>query len=71
MKLKSLNPFSGKINAEFDTLPDESCREAVLKGKEAFEKWRKLPVRDRVKPLAGLASIFRRNKREYARIITV
>ncbi len=70
MKLKSINPFSGEVTAEFDTLPDESCREAVLKGKEAFEKWRKLPVSDRVKPVAGLASIFRQRKREYARIIT-
>jgi len=70
MKLKSINPFSGEVTAEFDTLPDESCREAVLKGKEAFEKWRKLSVSDRVKPVAGLASIFRQKKREYARIIT-
>jgi succinate-semialdehyde dehydrogenase / glutarate-semialdehyde dehydrogenase len=70
MKLKSVNPFSGGVNAEFDTLPDESCSEAVLKGKEAFVKWRKLPVSDRVKPLAGLAAILRQNKREYARIIT-
>ena len=70
MKLKSINPFSGEVTAEFDTLPDESCSEAALKGREAFEKWRKLPVSDRLKPLAGLASIFRQKKREYARIIT-
>ncbi|MGA3115650.1 MAG: NAD-dependent succinate-semialdehyde dehydrogenase [Syntrophobacteraceae bacterium] len=70
MKLKSINPFSGEVTAEFDTLSDESCREAVLKGKEAFEKWRKLPVADRVKPVARLASIFRQKKNEYARIIT-
>ena len=70
MKLESINPFSGEVTAEFDTLPDESCREAVLKGKKTFEKWRKLPVSDRVKPVAGLASIFRQKKREYARIIT-
>ncbi len=71
MKLKSINPFTGKITAEFDPLPDEACREAVLKGKEAFEKWRKLPVSDRVKPVAKLASIFRQKKREYAPIATV
>ncbi len=70
MKLRSINPFSGEVTAEFDTLPDESCREAVIKGKKAFEKWRKLPVSDRVKPVAALASIFRQKKREYARIVT-
>ncbi len=70
MKLKSINPFSGEVTAEFDALSDESCREAVLKGKEAFKKWRKLSVADRVRPVARLASIFRQKKSEYARIIT-
>jgi succinate-semialdehyde dehydrogenase/glutarate-semialdehyde dehydrogenase len=71
MKLRSINPFTGEVTAEFDPLPDEACRKAVLKGKEAFEKWRKLTVSDRLKPVAELASIFRRKKKEYARIATV
>ncbi|MGA2400134.1 MAG: NAD-dependent succinate-semialdehyde dehydrogenase [Syntrophobacteraceae bacterium] len=71
MKLKSINPYTGEVTAEFDPLPDEACGEAVRKGREAFEKWRKLPVADRLKPVAELASIFRRKKREYARITTV
>ena len=41
------------------------------RGREAFETWRKLAVADRLKPIANLASIFRRKKREYARIATV
>ncbi|HYA42173.1 MAG TPA: NAD-dependent succinate-semialdehyde dehydrogenase [Syntrophobacteraceae bacterium] len=71
MKLKSINPFTGGLNAEFDPLPDEACSEAVLKGKEAFEAWRRLPVSDRVKPLAKLAFILRQNKRELSRVVTV
>ena len=27
MKLKSVNPFTGEVTAEFDPLPDEACRE--------------------------------------------
>jgi succinate-semialdehyde dehydrogenase/glutarate-semialdehyde dehydrogenase len=45
--------------------------EAVLRGREAFGKWRKLDVSDWVKPVAKLASIFWQNKEEYARIIAV
>jgi succinate-semialdehyde dehydrogenase/glutarate-semialdehyde dehydrogenase len=71
MKLKSINPFSGEVTAEFDPLSDEACRKAVLMGREAFGKWRKLNVSDRVKPVGKLASIFRQNKEEYARIIAV
>jgi len=59
------------MTAEFDPLSDEACREAVLNAKEAFEKWRRLPLSDRLKPVAALASIFRRKKKEYARIATV
>ena len=43
MKLRSINPFTCEVTAEFDPLPDEACREAVLKGKKAFGKWRKTP----------------------------
>ncbi len=71
MKLRSINPFTGKVTAEFDSLPDEACGEAALRAKEAFGKWAKLAVSDRVKPIAELASILRRNKKEYAGIIAV
>ncbi len=71
MTLKSVNPYTGEVNAEFDPLTDEACGEAVQRGREAFEAWRKLPVADRLKPIANLASIFRRKKREYARIAAV
>ena len=59
MKIKSINPYTGEVNAEFDPLADDACREAVERGREAFDAWRKLSVADRVKPVANLASIFR------------
>jgi succinate-semialdehyde dehydrogenase / glutarate-semialdehyde dehydrogenase len=71
MKLKSINPYTGEVNAEFDPLTDEACVRAVRRGREAFEAWRKLAVADRAKPIANLASIFRRKKREFAGIAAV
>ncbi len=71
MKLKSINPFTGQITAEFDTMPDEVCRERVLRAKEAFEAWRKLSISERLKPVSKLASILRHKIRELARIATI
>ncbi len=68
MKLKSINPFTGELNAEFDPMSDQACREAVLKARGALAKWKKLPVSDRIKPLAKLASILRRKKEEFGRL---
>ncbi len=71
MKLRSINPFTGETTAEFDPLSDEACRQAVIRGKEAFEIWRKVSVSERVKPIAKLGSILRQKKKECGRIITV
>ena len=71
MKIKSINPFTGEVTAEFDQLTDEERHGAVLRAEEAFGRWRKVHISQRVQPLTKLASIFRRNKEEYARIIAV
>jgi succinate-semialdehyde dehydrogenase/glutarate-semialdehyde dehydrogenase len=71
MKLKSINPFTGELTAEFDPMTEDACRDAVLKARGAFEKWKRLSVGDRLKPVAKLASIFRRKKEEYGRLAAV
>jgi succinate-semialdehyde dehydrogenase/glutarate-semialdehyde dehydrogenase len=71
MRLKSINPFTAEVTAEFDPMPDEACRDAVLRAEKAFVNWRRAYVSERVAPIAKLASIFRQNKEEYARIIAV
>ncbi|MEN6437422.1 MAG: NAD-dependent succinate-semialdehyde dehydrogenase [Syntrophobacter sp.] len=70
MKIKSINPFNGKTNQEFDPISYEASELAVSSAKEAFLKWRKAPIAERLKPIAELASIFRRGTRDYASIIT-
>lgn len=68
MRIKSINPFTGKLNEEFEPLPFEGCESAIRKAKEAFGKWRRLPVSERLKPVAALSSLFRNNTAEYAAI---
>ncbi len=71
MTLKSINPFTGELTAEFAPMTDDACREAVGKARAAFETWKRLSISDRVKPVERLASLFRRKKEEYARLIAV
>lgn len=70
MTLKSVNPFTGETNKEFDAYSLDTCERAVDRAKEVFARWKKVPVAERVKPLARLAAILRGRKREYAEIIT-
>ncbi len=69
--MKSINPFDGTVNKEFDTLSLNACEAAVDRAKDAFEKWKRMPVSERLKPIANLASIFRSKTRDYARIATL
>jgi len=70
MKIRSINPFSGKINQEFDPLPYAECERAVSRARKAFAQWRNVPIDERLKPIARLASILRERTREYAQIAT-
>ena len=70
MKLKSINPFNGKITREFESMSFDDCKRAVDRGRDTFLEWRKLPVSERLKPIARLASLFRDAKRYYAEIAT-
>jgi succinate-semialdehyde dehydrogenase/glutarate-semialdehyde dehydrogenase len=70
MKLRSINPYSGTITAEFNAMSFADCERSVSRAQETFVQWRKLPVTERLKPVATLASIFRDRKRIYAEIAT-
>jgi len=70
MIMKSINPYNGKTNLELDPISLDACESAISRGKEAFGKWRILPVSERVKPIAELASILRKKKREFGAIVT-
>lgn len=69
--MKSINPFDGAVNKEFETLTLKACEDAVNRAKYAFERWKRMPVSERVKPIAKLASIFRSKTNDYAKIATL
>ena len=71
MKLKSINPYTGEVNREFDPHSYEFCQEAITRAKTAFGKWKNIPLSERLKPVAALASLLKEKKRELAKIATI
>lgn len=69
--MKSINPFTEEINREFESYSYEACVDAIKRAEEAFKTWKKMPVSERLKPIAEVASIFRSQTREFAGIATI
>lgn len=68
--LRSVNPATGTMRAEFAAHADTDIDRALDAAVVAQASWRRVPVEERVKVLSRLAQILRANQSEYARIIT-
>lgn len=68
-KIKTINPATEQVIAEFDVSTKEQVDEAVQKAKKAFKEWRELGSR-RADHLASFANELRKNKQRLAKIIT-
>ena len=70
MKIRSINPYTEEIMAEFDLLTWEETTQKIKRSRESFSSWRETEIKDRVRLLKNLAAILRNNKRKYAETIT-
>ena len=70
MKIKSINPYTEEIMAEYDLLSWEETTDKIKLVREAFSSWRETDIKYRVELLKKLAIVLRNNKRKYAEIIT-
>ncbi len=71
MAMETLNPANGELVATFDYW-DERKIDAVLdQVKQASESWQSISLPDRAKFLLAAAKELRKNKREYADLITL
>lgn len=69
-KIQSKNPWNGKVEAEFDLL---SAKEIEIKTNlafDAYQSWKSLAISERSSLLKKAGEILRKNKEEYARLIT-
>ena len=70
MKLKSVNPYTEKVNWTYDSLSIGECRARIEKSRTAFSLWGSLPVEEKAKHFKTAAEILRESTDTYAEIIT-
>lgn len=69
-KIYSINPATGKILKEYRALSNKELIAKIDTAAEGFHKWKSSPFSDRKRLLLKVATILRRNKESYGRIIT-
>ncbi|MGI0097664.1 MAG: aldehyde dehydrogenase family protein, partial [Nitrosopumilaceae archaeon] len=71
MKIKTVNPATEEILAEYDTLTEEQVNHEVNDSRKVYESiWKKFDISERAKLLRNLGHMLQQRKKEYATIIT-
>lgn len=70
-KIKSINPFSGKILQEFNLLTASELEKKLDSGSSAFAGWKNTELSHRAKLMKNAANELRKNSEKYARIISL
>ena len=68
--LRSINPATGEQTAEFEPHTIPEIVEAVEAAHRAFEKWKRVSVKERAAKLRGLAATLRTKQNHCARLAT-
>ena len=71
MRVRSINPATEEVNAEFETLTKEQVKGIAKSSREAFGLWSTLEVHKRASLLVRLSEILKDNSRKYGRLITI
>jgi acyl-CoA reductase-like NAD-dependent aldehyde dehydrogenase len=68
--IETVNPATGKILARYDNDSAEEVSAKVKNARKAFPAWKKLDIGERAEYMRRLARVMRKNREEYARLIT-
>ena len=68
--IKTINPFTNRIEKEFNITSDDEVEKKIKKADTAFKSWRKTNFRFRSKIIHKVASLMRERKEELGRLIT-
>ena len=69
-QMKSINPYTGELISTLDTLTLEQCREEIDKSRQAFARWKQVPVEERAGAMKKVGAKLLENKMQYAETIT-
>jgi acyl-CoA reductase-like NAD-dependent aldehyde dehydrogenase len=71
MKISSVNPATGEVNKEFDTITTSQVKQVAKKAHAAFEKWSALDLSERIALMSKLSATLKQKSNEYGRLMTV
>src|SRR5215204_4978192 len=69
-KIETINPATGKILATYENVTADEVSRKVKAAREAFAKWKRLDVVERAEYMRRLGRVMRKNREEYARMVT-
>jgi acyl-CoA reductase-like NAD-dependent aldehyde dehydrogenase len=68
--IQTINPATGKILATYENSKPEEVSAKVKVAREAFVIWKKLDISERAEYMRRLGRVMRKNREEYARLVT-
>jgi succinate-semialdehyde dehydrogenase/glutarate-semialdehyde dehydrogenase len=68
--IKSINPYNGKLINAFQTQTNAEVENLLDKASKRFDLWKQVSFPDRKKLMLQAAEVLKRNKQEYADLIT-
>jgi succinate-semialdehyde dehydrogenase/glutarate-semialdehyde dehydrogenase len=71
MSYATTNPYSGETVATFDYATDEEVAKALDNAQAAFESWKETAFAERAAVMHKAAEILRKEKSEYAKLLTL
>jgi len=70
-KVKSINPATGEVIKEFETISDQQLEEKIQKAQRAFEEVKNASLHQRAQWMSNLADVLERNAEKYGRTVTL
>lgn len=69
--IKSINPYNGEINWEFEILSKKQIDKKISKADEAFKEWKKTSFEERRELFHKLADVIEADLEKYAKLQTI
>jgi len=70
-RIKSINPFTGELLAEFQSLSIEDIEKKLSAGSLAFSNWKETAFTERTQLMNNAARVLKDNREKYANIISL
>lgn len=70
MSIETINPATGEQIKVYQEISDEALTNKIIEADNAFQVWSRLSFEDRKLPMLKVADLLRKNKQQYATLIT-